>query len=197
MAPPYDRGLLVPRSLEHGTSIDLLIPDIPPPGVAPRPSLSGTSRHRTASQHPIASLDLTRPFSSYPHRIRDYWHRPDEVLAGLVLGAAFAHWSFRFVVLMPFSHEVGSPQWVPKPRWVSEEEGVLRGLGDHEHGRGGYPVKGRDRQARRGEVADDSVPTPTGKAAPYDQVQMRTRGGHELVTSRRRGRGVRRKAPRA
>ena len=33
-----------------------------------------------------------------------------------------AHWSFRFMVLMPFNHEIGTPQWSPEPAWVEEEE---------------------------------------------------------------------------
>ncbi|CAM9532545.1 unnamed protein product, partial [Sphacelaria rigidula] len=55
-------------------------------------------------------------------RIRDFWHRPDDVLAGLVLGAVCAFWSFRFVVVMPFNHEIGAPEWTPEPTWVLEEE---------------------------------------------------------------------------
>ncbi|CAM9377055.1 unnamed protein product, partial [Laminaria digitata] len=68
---------------------------------------------------------VTLPLSGFlvgVTRIRDYWHRPDDVLAGLVLGMVCAHWSFRFMVLMPFSHEVGSPQWTSEPAWVEEEE---------------------------------------------------------------------------
>lgn len=49
-------------------------------------------------------------------------NHPDDILAGLVLGAATASWSFRFLVVMPFSHEIGSPPWKITPRWVEEEE---------------------------------------------------------------------------
>lgn len=49
-------------------------------------------------------------------------NHPDDVLAGLVLGAVTASWSFRFLVVMPFYHEIGSPPWKATPRWVEEEE---------------------------------------------------------------------------
>lgn len=71
---------------------------------------------------------LVIPPASFPlglFRIRDFWHRPDDVLAGLVLGAVCAFWSFRFVVVMPFNHEIGAPEWTPEPTWVLEEEDAL------------------------------------------------------------------------
>lgn len=55
-------------------------------------------------------------------RIREYWHRPDDVLVGFVIGLAAAHWSFQFVVLMPFRHEIGSPEWTMDPKWLDDEE---------------------------------------------------------------------------
>eukprot|EP00752_Nemacystus_decipiens_P013277 g11764.t1 len=55
-------------------------------------------------------------------RIREYWHRPDDVLVGFVIGLAAAHWSFQFFVLMPFRHEIGSPDWKKDPRWLEDEE---------------------------------------------------------------------------
>lgn len=71
----------------------------------------------------ITNTTTTANLNTTPlNRIRDYWHRPDDVLAGLVLGSAAAYWSFRFVVLMPFDHEIGTPQWTANPKWVEEEE---------------------------------------------------------------------------
>lgn len=39
-----------------------------------------------------------------------------------MIGAAAAHWSFRFVVLMPFDYEIGSPEWQEDPKWLEDEE---------------------------------------------------------------------------
>ncbi|CAN0084683.1 unnamed protein product, partial [Hapterophycus canaliculatus] len=55
-------------------------------------------------------------------RIREYWHRPDDVVVGFVMGIASAHWAFRFLVLMPFRHEIGSPGWKKDPKWLEDEE---------------------------------------------------------------------------
>ncbi|CAM9578324.1 unnamed protein product [Ascophyllum nodosum] len=100
-------------------------------------------------------------------RIRDYAHYPDDVLAGLALGTATAYWSFRFLVIMPFRHEIGSPQWRKVPRWVEEEErewaqeeGEVMRL---------CPWKGRKRRGRiRYESADGEgmcEPQPPAPAA--------------------------------
>ncbi|CAM9697888.1 unnamed protein product, partial [Scytosiphon promiscuus] len=50
-------------------------------------------------------------------RIREYWHYPDDVVVGLIIGSAGAHWAFQIVVLMPFRHEIGSPDWKKDPKW--------------------------------------------------------------------------------
>ncbi|CAN0150735.1 unnamed protein product, partial [Ectocarpus sp. 6 AP-2014] len=55
-------------------------------------------------------------------RIREYWHRPDDVLVGFIMGFAAAHWAFHFAVLLPFRHEIGSPEWKMNPKWLDEEE---------------------------------------------------------------------------
>lgn len=39
-----------------------------------------------------------------------------------MIGLAAAHWSFQFVVLMPFRHEIGSPEWRMNPKWLEDEE---------------------------------------------------------------------------
>lgn len=39
-----------------------------------------------------------------------------------MIGLAAAHWSFQFVVLMPFRHEIGSPDWKKDPKWLDDEE---------------------------------------------------------------------------
>lgn len=66
----------------------------------------------------------TVPYRETTHndRIREYWHRPDDVVVGFVMGLASAHWAFRLVVLMPFRHEIGSPDWKKDPKWLEDEE---------------------------------------------------------------------------
>lgn len=39
-----------------------------------------------------------------------------------MIGLAAAHWSFQFVVLLPFRHEIGSPEWRKDPKWLEDEE---------------------------------------------------------------------------
>lgn len=39
-----------------------------------------------------------------------------------MIGVAAAHWSFRFVVVMPFTYEIGSPEWRKDPKWLDDEE---------------------------------------------------------------------------
>lgn len=103
-------------------------------------------------------------------RIRDYWHRPDDVLAGLVLGAAAAHWSFRFVVMMPFDHEIGTPEWTPHPKWVEEEEKQWE---KEEEAMVGCLWKGRRPKHARVRAMDD----PSKASAQPTQVRSLGNGG--------------------
>lgn len=108
-------------------------------------------------------------------RIRDYWHRPDDVLAGLILGAAAAHWSFRFVVMMPFDHEIGTPEWTPHPKWVEEEEKQWE---EEEEAMVGCLWKGRRTKHARVRAMDD----PSKASAQPTQVRSLARSlGNTVV----------------
>lgn len=68
-----------------------------------------------------------------------------------MIGLAAAHWSFQFVVLLPFRHEIGSPEWRKDPKWLEdeeqgweEEEELLRLCG-WTRGRGGKKKRGAPR----------------------------------------------------
>lgn len=127
-------------------------------------------------------------------RIREYWHRPDDVLVGFVIGLAAAHWSFQFVVLMPFRHEIGSPEWKMDPKWLEdeeeqweEEEELLRLCGwasGKKRGKRGPPRIGASStddvdkapiQVRRGAVLCCAVGCGGVKGGPVGRVWSRPR----------------------